>query len=198
MIPRTARRLETTLLCARQALPRPARLYSTPSQKLNAPATATATYVEPEIPPFLPQNATQSGNLRPQLRDFLMRDPAFVYVPTPEPMKAITEETDRWFGDPQTLDMTGIIDACLHNLYDVPRAKDVFTRLRQRVGSVALEAPLYNAFLSAYSGMAGKEPHKKRDWLLEAWNLYDVMENGYEQIHPNAKTYSIMLSIWHE
>ncbi|KAF9546254.1 DNA/RNA polymerase [Agrocybe pediades] len=199
MIPRTAtRRLETTLLCARQALPRPARLYSTPSQKLSAPATAaaTSTYIDSGLPPFLTtQNATKANG---KLRDFLSRDPSYVLVPTPEPAKAMTMESDRWFGDPLSLDMTGIIDACLHNLYDVPRAMDVFTRLRERIGSVALDTPLYNAFLLAYSGMAEKDSHKKAVWLGEAWSLYTVMEKGLEQVHPNAKTYSIMLSIWHQ
>ncbi|KAF8902625.1 hypothetical protein CPB84DRAFT_1775848 [Gymnopilus junonius] len=169
MIPR---RTTTALLCARQALPRPARLYSTPSKRLSSPATAAAPAAVDSLPLFLAQNAdhttTHSAAERmPQIHQFLGREIPLTLLPTPEPYKEATNLTESWFADSQSLDMAGIIDACLHNLYDVPRARD-------------------------------KEDYRKHYWIEEAWKLYDVVEKGSEKIHPNSKTYSIMLSIWHE
>ena len=198
-------RRTTSLLCARQALPRPARLYSTPSKKLNSPATAAATSsaaVE-NFPLFLNQNAEHTSvhtpaERLPQLRQFLDRGVPITVLPTPEPYKEATNVTEGWFADSHSLDMTGIIDACLHNLYDVPRAQEVFQRLRKKPGSAALQTAVYNAFLDAYTGMAKKEENRKEYWIEEAWKLYQVMESGAEKISPTAKTYAIMLSIWHE
>ena len=93
--------------------------------------------------------------------------------------------------------MAGIIDACLHNLYDVPRAMDVFKRLRESRSSV-LELPIYNAFLDAYLGMAKKAyGEHSAFWVEEAWTLYKAMESGAEEVAPNARTYATMLTIWH-
>ncbi|KDR74040.1 hypothetical protein GALMADRAFT_212223 [Galerina marginata CBS 339.88] len=198
MIPRTARRLERTLLSARQALPRPARLYSTPSKKLNAPATATVISPSPENFPAFLDTSSSAADRRPQIDQFLGRDIPLTILPTPEPFKETTLHSQRWYADSQALDMTGIIDACLHNLYDVPRAHEVFSRLRTKVGTAALETPIYNAFLESYIGMAKKEEAKKSYWIEEAWKLYSAMESGAEDIHPNAKTYSIVLLLWQE
>ncbi|PPQ83911.1 hypothetical protein CVT25_000656 [Psilocybe cyanescens] len=198
MIPRTARRLEATLLSARQSLPRPARLYSTPSKRHNAPATATATIptLDP-YPPFLPQNTPQPSPYN-EIHAFLSRGMPLTLLPTPEPGTSVSAEAERWFVDSRSLDMAGIIDACLHNLHDVNRAHEVFQRLRQKVGSTVVQTPMYNAFLAAYISMAEKETvtEKKQYWIDEAWKLYEVMESEAEEVKPNAQTYSYMLLLW--
>ena len=188
MIPRTARRtFETTWLTSRQGLPRPARLYSTPTRKACAPALAHAT---PDFP-FHPNPPFEH-----ELSSFLHRPISLTIIPQLAPDSQ--KDLGAWYPDSQTVDMTGIIDACLHNLYDVPRAQDVFRRLRAKRGNRLLTAPLYNAFLEAYVGMAGKVPLDREYWIQSAWKLYNVLESGAESVHPNHRTYSIMLSLWHQ
>lgn len=192
MISRTARRtFETTWLTSRQGLPRPARLYSTPTRKACAPALATAAHATaPDFPFF------QNPLFEHELSSFLHRPTSLTILPQLAPDSQ--KDLGAWYPDSQTTDMTGIIDACLHNLYDVPRAQDVFSRLRARRGNRLLTTPLYNAFLEAYVGMAGKVPLDREYWIDTAWKLYNVLESGAEAVHPNHKTYSIMLFLWHQ
>ena len=88
--------------------------------------------------------------------------------------------------------------ACLHNLYDVPRAKQIFERLRKSdIGATLLDARQYNAFLNAYVEMAAtKDVENKARWLEDAWSLFDVMERGTEKVIPTAGTYAVMLLSW--
>ena len=90
------------------------------------------------------------------------------------------------------------MDACLHNLYDVPRAKSIFERMRERVGNPALETRVYNAFLEAYVNMAGSQQgsSQRHYWVESAWELFDALESGREKHEPNASTYAIMLIAW--
>lgn len=200
MLPRTARRkFETTLLASRQALPRPARLYSTPTKKTSAPSTATVTHAPTPDFPFFPQSSPQHSvfsNFEQDLTSFLDRSPPITIIPTPTP--GTSDSPNPWYTDSRSLDMSGIIDACLHNLYDVPRAQDVFSRLRTKVGSNLLNSSLYNAFLEAYVGIAQKDEMQREYWIREAWKLYEVLELGTEEVHPNARTYSTMLFLWHQ
>ncbi|KAF9444244.1 hypothetical protein P691DRAFT_618926, partial [Macrolepiota fuliginosa MF-IS2] len=134
MLPRTARRLETTLLLSRQALPRPARLYSTPSHRLNAPALASAPAPQPDYPAFLrhQQKTTrplEEDRILNDLERFLVRDRSLTVLPPPPPMNE--PHGDTWFTDTPTQESMSIMDACLHNLYDVNRAKNIFGQLRQ-------------------------------------------------------------------
>ena len=87
------------------------------------------------------------------------------------------------------------MDACLYNLYDVPRAKQIFERLRKTTSAESLlEARIYNSFLEAYVEMASiKEPNDGDLWVEEAWSLYEAMESGSENVHPTPQTYAIML-----
>lgn len=197
MIPRTARKkFGTTLLASRQALPRPARLYSTPTKKTSAPATATDTHAPTPDFPFFPKSSPHNSFLEQDLTSFLHRSPPITIIPTPTP--GTSDSPNPWYTDSQSLDMSGIIDACLHNLYDVPRAQDVFSRLRTKVGLNLLNSSLYNAFLEAYVGIAQKDEMQREYWIREAWKLYDVLELGTEEVHPNARTYSTMLFLWHQ
>jgi len=104
---------------------------------------------------------------------------------------------NQWFKDSKSQDMTGIIDACLHNLYDVPRAQNIFERLRQQAGSSILGSRLYNSILQAHLGMSMKDLIKKNYWVEEAWKLYRVMESGQDDVQPSVRTYGIILALWH-
>ncbi|KAF9006988.1 DNA/RNA polymerase [Cyathus striatus] len=90
------------------------------------------------------------------------------------------------------------MDACLHNLYDVARAKKIFDNLLQRPANPLIEVRTYNAFLEAYLSMVEKTVNldEKEYWLSNAWKLYELMEHGNKVI-PNASTYATMLRAYH-
>ena len=203
MIPRNStRRLETTLVSySRQRLPRPARLYSTPSKRANAPAAAFAQLQVPHPDAF--RFTTQKDPLTEEgmsfvndMRGFLHRRVPYTILPTPLPDHSkSTALSTYFFPDSPTQDQLAVMDACLHNLYDVPRAKQIFERLRKSSSAESLlETRIYNSFLQAYIEMASlKEPNDRALWVEEAWSLYEAMENGSENNLPTAQTYAIML-----
>lgn len=215
MIPRVARRLDARLCVSRQRLPRPARLYSFSSKRNEAPASATAqTTPPPDFPAFDPNLFSPGSSTAPStspspyelagtplsnvILGFLERKSKITILPTPLPPGSPPEEGyDRWFKDSKSQDMAGIIDACLYDLVDVPRAQNVFERLRLQAGSSILGSGLYNSLLNAFLGMSLKEPDKKNYWIEEAWKLYNIMESGEDDVQPNVKTYSIILALWH-
>jgi DNA-directed RNA polymerase len=214
MIPRVARRLEATLPVSRQPLPRPARLYSSSSRRNEAPVTVTAQTPPPDFPAFDPKFFAP-GSSKPlptkpspyelagsPLSDLILecldRRPKITILPTPlPPGSASVEGYDQWFKDSKSQDMSGIIDACLYNLIDVPRAQNVFERLRQQAGPSILGSGLYNSLLNAFLGMSLRDPIQKNHWVEEAWKLYNIMESGEDDVQPTAKTYSIILAVWH-
>ncbi|KAG0702803.1 hypothetical protein DFH29DRAFT_763387, partial [Suillus ampliporus] len=115
---------------SRQRLPRPARLYSNPSKRVNAPATAFAQVPLPnaEYPPFLVQR--EDSNHLLAMHGFLKRRTPYTILPTPLPDDRASALNSFYFTDSPTQDQLAVMDACLHNLYDVPRAKQVFEQLR--------------------------------------------------------------------
>ena len=133
----TKKSLETTLLLySRQALPRPARLYSTPS------ATRRNAYLEqslppqPELPPYMP---TPKGQSSGDMHSFLKRDTSHTILPTLLPTDHNSRLNSLYFTNSPTRDLVAVINACLHNFYDVPRAKQIFDGLRK--GSKAEAVP---------------------------------------------------------
>ena len=210
MIPRAAHRLEaslrleTTLLSSRQSLPRPARLYSTPSKRALAPAFATAQSPRSDHSGFLSQplpghsGELRNGSLGKELESFFHRQIPYTIIPAPLPSDRSSDANGIWFTDSATQDLLGVMDACLHNLYDVPRAKSIFERMREKTGNPVLETRIYNAFLEAYINMAASRDNPQRHyWLENAWDLFDVLESGSEKHEPNPRTYAIMLLAWH-
>ena len=203
MIPRNSTcRLETTLVSySRQRLPRPARLYSTPSKKANAPAAAFAQLQvpHPDTLRFTTQKDPLTGDgmsFVNDMRGFLHRRLPYTILPTPLPdQSSPTALSTYFFPDSPTQDQLAVMDACLHNLYDVPRAKQIFEGIRKSASAESLlDTRIYNSFLEAYIEMASiKEPNDSALWAEEAWSLYEAMENGSENIHPTAQTYAIML-----
>ena len=120
-------------------------------------------------------------------------------LPTPLPDDASSELNDFYFTDTPTQDSIAVIDACLHNLSDVPRAREVFQLLRQkRKGEPILSERVYNSMISAYIDMATtKDTTRKNYWVEDACTLFEDMENGKEYVQPNAGTFALMLLIWH-
>lgn len=192
----------TLVSYSRQRLPRPARLYSTPSKKASAPAAAFAQVPlpHPDYPPLLAQReltVEESSHLF-AMQGFLKRRTPYTILPTPLPDDRASSLNSFYFTDSPTQDQLAVMDACLHNLYDVPRAKQVFHQLRaSKSGEPLLESRIYNSFLEAYIGMACiKEPEDRSLWVEEAYQLYDIMEKGIEKVHPTASTYALMLLAW--
>lgn len=186
--------------CSRQRLPRPARLYSTPTRRTDAPALATAQApLKEPFPAYMPTRSLREtvDEGAAGVHSFLSQHAPYTLVPTPLPDDRTSRLNDFYFTDSSTQDALSIIDACLHNTYDVPRAKVVFNQLRDtRSGDPILHTPLYNAFLHAFLAMAEKDTEKKETWLRESWALYERMESNEEHVKPNAGTYAIMLQTW--
>lgn len=199
MIPRTtARRIETTLVSySRQSLPRPARFYSTPTKKANAPAYAQATLPPNDFVSYSPENAV-SRDTPQNLQGFLGRRRQYTLLPTPLPDDKSSALNDFYFPDSPTQDQLAVIDACLHNLYDVHRARQVFEHMREtKPGDAILESRVFNSFIEAYVNMASTKGKDDAEyWIRSAWELYDVMEQGIERVVPNAATYASILTAW--
>jgi len=196
----TKKSLETTLLSySRQALPRPARLYSTPSATRRNAYLAQSLPAQPELPPYIPTPKGQNDvTISEGVHGFLKRNTSFTILPTPLPTDYNSRLNDLYFSDSPTQDLVAVIDACLHNLYDVPRAKQIFEGLRTSSKAEAfMNTRLYNSLLEAFITMAAsKDIGNRLVWLEEAWVLFDSMETGKEVAIPNATTYALMLAAW--
>lgn len=210
MIPLTTRaarkRTETTLLsCSRQRLPRPARLYSTPTKRSSAPVLDTLhpklSDSYPAFLPALPNLADPSGNVQgdptaSDMHSFLRTRTPYTLIPPPLPRDKNSELNDLYYTDSPTRDLIAIMDACLHNCYDVPRAKEIFDDLRSKRAEQILHPRLYTAFVEAYLDMALKDPEKKSLWVEDAWLLLDSLFKGQDQVAVSTGAIALALIAW--
>jgi DNA-directed RNA polymerase, mitochondrial len=200
MIPRaSARRLETTLVSySRQSLPRPARFYSTPTKSAYAPALAQVSSPDLGFGPIIPKTPPVEPVVNDDLQRFLGRRPQFTMLPTPLPDDKSSALNDFYFPDSPTQDLVAVMDACMHNLYDVPRATQIFEKMRtDKPGEPLLDVRVYNSFLETFIEMATiKEQDEREFWVKKAWTLFSVMEEGEERVVPTAGTYATMLIAW--
>ncbi|KAF8519384.1 DNA/RNA polymerase [Hysterangium stoloniferum] len=99
--------------------------------------------------------------------------------------------------DTDSQDLLAVMDTCLNDCYDVPRARDIFelTRKQQCLHSL-LKTPIFNKFLISYGTMAARHEQHRKEWLHEAWLLFNRMQNGEESAVPNAETYVLMTLLW--
>lgn len=193
----STRKLETALLSySRQSLPRPAR-YSTPSKRNNAQAM-----LERDAPSQAHSRETPSNpfiyNGLDGMGAFLQRRIPYTFLPTPTPADVLSPLNDMVFPSSQVQDSLSVIDTCLHDCYDVPRAQFVLDQLRGRPGAeTILEPRIFNLFFEAYLKLA--EENINGNWadpLQKSWSLYQDMESTKESIAPIASTYAIMLKTW--
>ena len=209
MIPLTTRATrksaETTLLsCSRQRLPRPARLYSTPSKRASAPAFDAITSLPESYPAFLPALPKLTDSTSDALGDystsdmhtFLRTRTPYTILPTPLPRDRQSEINDLYYTDSSTQDLIAVMDACLHNGYDVPRAKEIFDDLRAKRSEHILHPRLYTAFVEAYLDMALKDPEKKSLWIEDAWVLLDSLFSGEPRVAVTTGAYALALLAW--
>lgn len=130
---------------------------------------------------------------------FLRRQPTFtvLHPPLPDDVEK-DQDHEEHFMDSNTADLLAVIDACLHNLHDVRRARDIFERLRQqKPGDPALSVRLFNHFLLAYMEMGyTKDVQKKEIWVDDFWSLFTVLEKRTEKVAPSASSYALALLAW--
>ncbi|KAH9925646.1 DNA/RNA polymerase [Epithele typhae] len=204
MIPLSRRNVATRAASyTRQSLPRPARLYSTPSQRLNAPAEvfSASSTPPPEYPAYLPSpsavpSTASSADLHRDLDAFLKTRPSYTVLPNPSVEPGVHPEL---YPDGDTQHSVAIIDACLSEYTDVPRAKAIFERLQSSTtGAAILNSAVYNRLLGAYVEMAIKrDQFNVENWLADARALYLEMEkSGASKIVPTPHTYATMLRAW--
>ncbi|KAI9430871.1 DNA/RNA polymerase [Lactarius indigo] len=207
MIPFTTRaarkQTETTLLSSsRQRLPRPARLYSTPTKRSSAPALETR--IPDSYPAFLPAlpnladhaSNTQGDPAASDMHSFLRSRTPYTVIPPPLPCDRHSELNDLYYTDSHTRDLIAVMDACLHNCYDVHRAKGIFDDLRAKCAEQILHPRLYTAFVEAYLEMALKEPERKSLWVEDAWILLDSLFSGQEKVAVTTGAYALALITW--
>jgi DNA-directed RNA polymerase, mitochondrial len=209
----TSRRLETALLsCSRQSLPRPARFYTTPSRRAQAPALATSSLkrneysfeLESQRQSQIPGSSSAARQERNEsLSGFLRRPAPYTLLPTPAPSDASSPLRELVFPGTPVQDSLSVIDACLHNCFDVKRAQYVFDMLRSSPSADAVLHPrVYNLLLEAYLSMAQADPvpgeisDDPGVWLTRSWQLFSDMDNGKEKAEPSAGTFAIMLKTW--
>jgi DNA-directed RNA polymerase, mitochondrial len=194
--------VSTFLSWSRQCLPRPARLYSTPTSRANAPAFDAVSHSLPDTyPAFLPAhpNLSSSSGDDPNasnMHTFLRSRTPYTILPTPLPGDKHSELNDFYYTDSRTQDLIAVMDACLHNGYDVPRAKQIFDDLRTKRAEQILHPRLYAAFIEAYLDMALKEPKKKSLWVEDAWLLLDSLFTRRESVAVTTGTYALALLAW--
>jgi DNA-directed RNA polymerase len=196
----TTKSLGSTLLSySRQALPRPARLYSTPSVSRRNASLAQSLPAQPELPPYMSKPTGQTDAISCEdMGSFLKGNTSYTLLPTPLPPNHNSHLNDLYFTDTLTQDSLAVIDACLHNLYDIPRAKQIFETLRKSPrAEVVLDIRIYNSLLESFIAMATtKDIDNRLIWLEDACTLFDSMESGMEVAVPNPTTYAIMFSAW--
>jgi DNA-directed RNA polymerase, mitochondrial len=190
---------------ARQRLPRPARLYSTPTKPANAPVFDTIHPSLPDTyPTFLPAHPNlpdspgnvQDDTFTSDMLTFLRLRTPYTVLPTPLPGDKHSEINDNYYTDSPTRDRIAVMDACLHNGYDVPRAKEIFDGLRAKRAEQILHPRLYTAFVEAYLDMAVKEPETKALWIEDAWALLDSLFSGNEKVMVTTGAYALALLTW--
>jgi DNA-directed RNA polymerase, mitochondrial len=210
MIPLSTRaarkKTESTLLSySRQPLPRPTRLYSSPTKRASAQAfDAAASSIPDSYPAFLPSHpklVDLTGNVQDNpntsdMQTFLRNRTPYTILPPPLPLDKDSDLNDLLYTDSPTQDLISVMDACLHNCYDVPRAKEIFDDLRSRGAEQILHPRLYTAFVEAYLDMADKEPEKRILWVDDAWTLMDLLFSGNENVSVTSGVYALALVAW--
>ena len=143
-------------------------------------------------------NGRNDATTLEDMHNFLKHSASYTILPTPLPTDQTSDLNDLYFTDSPTQDLLAVINACLHNLYDIPRAKQIFERLRKTSKAEALlSSGLYNSLLEAFIAMATtKGADHRLAWLEDVCALFDSMEAGTEVAAPNATTYALMLAVW--
>ncbi|KIJ34926.1 hypothetical protein M422DRAFT_181523 [Sphaerobolus stellatus SS14] len=115
-------------------------------------------------------------------------------IPVPLPEQAPKNSlNDYFYPDSKSQDLFAIMDTCLNECYDVPRAREIFqsTQDHPKLRHM-LKIPMYNKFLLAYGTMASRFEQHRDAWLCEALTLFNRLESNLENVTPNAETYVVL------
>ena len=172
------------------------RTYSTPTKRVNASAEATMTapMTSPLPPPFV-YKTPREKDVFPLSTSTLTAPRPLTILPGPLPDDPFAQRNQAIYPSPPITRSLAIIDACVYNLHDVPRAKRLFEELVEAAKHLSateypLDVMLFNTMLRAYADMAVKG--RPEGWLPDVWNLYETMLDG--PIQPNATTYAIIFA----
>ncbi|CUA67067.1 DNA-directed RNA polymerase, mitochondrial [Rhizoctonia solani] len=124
----------------------------------------------------------------------LQRQP-LTLLPTPLPENLPQNES--YFPSSKKQQSLAVIAACLRDLYDVPRAEEIFNRLREEAtrGASILTIDTYNALLLAYAQLQaeGTPLHEsvRAQWAEKLWNLWQVLVSESDLVALNATSMAI-------
>ena len=128
-----------------------------------------------------------------------LRGPEFLTVlPTPLPVgEQSAAEHQHYFPDSNAMALVAIVDACLTNYHDIPRAQSIFAELRRdRKATSFIDVRVFNRFLQAYFTLAENPVtplEEAEQYRMQAWELYKSMVENNETVEPNSHTSALML-----
>ncbi|KAH7334818.1 hypothetical protein B0J17DRAFT_770366 [Rhizoctonia solani] len=106
-------------------------------------------------------------------------------------------QNEHYFPSSKKQQSLAVIAACLRDLYDVPRAEEIFNRLREEAltGASVMTIDTYNALLLAYAQLQAEgtplaEPVRAQ-WAEKLWNLWQVLVSETDRVTLNATSMAI-------
>jgi DNA-directed RNA polymerase len=160
--------------------------------------SAVAAVKLPAVPRFethhAPQ-AIQSLQYKQIQRMEELRNQPLTLLPTPMPEDM--PQNEQIFPSSKKQQSLAVIAACLRDLYDVPRAEEIFHRLREEAdtGASVMTIDTYNAMLLAYAQLQAEgtqlaEPVRAQ-WAEKLWNLWQVLIEEKDRVALNATSMAI-------
>ena len=120
------KKTESTLLSySHQCLPHPACLHSTPTKCASAPAFDAVTSIPDNYPAFLLALLKLADPGTNDMQAFLHSCTPYTILPPPLLQDRHSKPNDSLYTDSPTQDIIAIMDACLHNSYDVTCTKEI-------------------------------------------------------------------------
>lgn len=169
------------------------RLPKGSSRRYSVVATAKASNIKftttQHVPPVVPLNAYPALQRMEELRS-----QPLVLLPTPLPEDM--PQNENYFPSSKKQQSLAVIAACLRDLYDVPRAEEIFDRLRldSKEGLGVLSVDTYNAVLLAYAQLQSEDVgtiRTQEPYARKLWSLWDTLKQGNEGVFLNSTTIAI-------
>ncbi|KAB5591012.1 DNA-directed RNA polymerase [Ceratobasidium theobromae] len=163
------------------------------SRRYSAIAAAKASAVshfetKPHVQPVQPLQLT-----RKRMDDIQHQPLTLLPTPLPDDMP----QNEAYFPTSRKQQTLAVIAACLRDLYDVPRAEELFERLRfeAKQGASVLSIDTYNALLLAFAQLQAENTtlavRVQRIWSGKLWELWDVLENEVDRVVLNETSMAI-------
>ncbi|CAE6461591.1 unnamed protein product [Rhizoctonia solani] len=140
-------------------------------------------------PPVLPLQYKQI-----QRMEEVQRQP-LTLLPTPLPEDL--PQNEQYFPSSKKQQSLAVIAACLRDLYDVPRAEEIFNRLRgeAETGASVMTIDTYNALLLAYAQLQAEgtplAEQVRAQWAEKLWNLWQVLVSESDRVALNETSMAI-------